>query len=46
MKENLIRVIRKTDELFEVTIDNKLFATFRGITAKAEATACADKLTD
>jgi len=40
----MVRLIRKNNEWFEVTIDHKLFATFRGATAMRDAIVCADNL--
>lgn len=42
--ERTVRVVKKSDELVEVTIGNKVFATFRGKGAVESAIACADSL--
>jgi len=44
MSENTVRVVKKSPELVEVTIGDRVFATFRGKDAVENAIACADSL--
>jgi len=44
MSERTVRIVKKSPELVEVTIGNRVFATFRGKDAIEGAIACADSL--
>ena len=43
-EERTVRIVKKEAKLVEVTIGNKVFATFRGDDAIDDAIACADSL--
>lgn len=41
----MVKIVKKEPELYQVTIKNRVFATFRGENAMNEAIACAESLT-